>query len=196
LTVVVEATVLLVTVNVALVCPAGTVTLAGTVAAEVFELVSVTTAPPAGADAPSVTMPVLVLVAVTVAGLSVTDCTTSDPEVGVAASCRSIVTPLHIAAIVVRVNTVTLGVVMVKVPVVELAGTITLEGTVAAAELLLVRLIVAPPYGAGLSIVTVPVTDVPPTTLDDDRPNVVSDTGGAGSTSKYEALFPGPLTTT
>src|SRR2546426_8701623 len=49
------ATALVVTVNVTLVAPTGTVTLAGTVAAELL-LDSVTCAPPAGAGPPNVTV--------------------------------------------------------------------------------------------------------------------------------------------
>jgi hypothetical protein len=45
-------------VNVALVCPAGIVTLGGTLAREVFALESATTAPPLGAAACSLTVPV------------------------------------------------------------------------------------------------------------------------------------------
>jgi len=54
----VEFTARVVTVNVAVVAPATTVTLAGTVAAAVLLLDSVTTAPPAGAAPLSVTVPV------------------------------------------------------------------------------------------------------------------------------------------
>ena len=56
-----ELTLRVVTVNVAVVAPAVTVTDAGTVAAEVFELASVTTAPPVGAATSRVTVPVLVI---------------------------------------------------------------------------------------------------------------------------------------
>src|SRR3989441_13331584 len=62
-------TVLVVTVNVTLVAPTGTVTLAGTVAA-VLSLDSVTCAPPAGAGPSSVAVPVELLPPVTVVGLS------------------------------------------------------------------------------------------------------------------------------
>ena len=64
-------TVFVTTVNVAVVAPAATVTEAGTVAALVLLLVNVTTAPPAGAAALSVTVPVLFAPPVSVAGFSV-----------------------------------------------------------------------------------------------------------------------------
>ena len=62
-----------VAVNVAVVAPAATVTEAGTVAAEVFELDNVTTAPPVGAATCKVTVPVLVAPAVTEVGVSATE---------------------------------------------------------------------------------------------------------------------------
>ena len=68
--VVFAATPSVVTVNVAEVLPAGTVTLAGTVAAAVLLLESVTTAPPVGAAAPSRTVPVELLPPTTLVGLS------------------------------------------------------------------------------------------------------------------------------
>ncbi len=56
-------------------------------------------------------------------------------------------------------------VVAVNVAVVAPASTVTDAGTWAAAVLLLVKLTTAPPTGAGLSRVTVPVEEVPPSTV-------------------------------
>ena len=66
-------TALVVTVKVALVVPAATVTLAGTVATAMLLLESVTVAPPAGAPPVNVTVPVEELPPVTVAGLRATE---------------------------------------------------------------------------------------------------------------------------
>jgi hypothetical protein len=57
-------------------------------------------------------------------------------------------------------------VVTVKVAVVALAATVTLAGTCAAAVLLLDKVTTAPPIGAALLKVTVPVEGVPPSTDD------------------------------
>src|ERR1044071_7707294 len=66
------------TVNVALVCPAGTVTLNGTVARTVLLLASDTTAFPFGAADCNVTLPVEETPPVTVLGVSVTEDTAVD----------------------------------------------------------------------------------------------------------------------
>jgi hypothetical protein len=66
-------TALVLTVKVALVAPAATVTDAGTVAAAVLLLANVTTAPSLGAGALSITVPVAELPPVTLAGLTATD---------------------------------------------------------------------------------------------------------------------------
>ncbi len=70
---VVELTAVVVTVNVAVVDPAATATLAGTVAAPVLLLVSVTTAPPVGAALLKVTVPVEEVPPVTADGLKLRD---------------------------------------------------------------------------------------------------------------------------
>ena len=57
-------------------------------------------------------------------------------------------------------------VVAVNVALVAFAGTVTLAGTCVAAVLLLERVTTAPPAGAALVKVTVPVEAVPPTTED------------------------------
>jgi len=67
------ATALVLTVNVALVAPAATVTLDGTRAAAVLLLDSVTIAPPAGAAPLSITVPVEEFPPVTLVGFSVSD---------------------------------------------------------------------------------------------------------------------------
>jgi hypothetical protein len=67
------ATALVLTVNEALVAPAATVTLAGTLAAAVLLLESVTCAPPVGAGPLSVIVPVEEFPPVTLDGLSVNE---------------------------------------------------------------------------------------------------------------------------
>src|SRR5258705_218130 len=69
-TVVEAATALVLTVNVAMVAPAATVTLDGTVAAAVLLLESATVAPPAGAAPLSVTVPVEEFPPVTLVGFT------------------------------------------------------------------------------------------------------------------------------
>ena len=72
------------TVKVALLLPAGTVTLPGTVAAAGVPLCSVTTAPPAGAAPVSVTVPVEEAPPTTVAGFRLTEDSPGELTVSVA----------------------------------------------------------------------------------------------------------------
>jgi hypothetical protein len=71
---------------------------------------------------------------------------------------------LYEADIVAEVEMRTMEVFTVKVALVAPAGTITVEGTLAA-PLLLESVTCAPPAGAGPLSVTVPVEDIPPITL-------------------------------
>src|SRR3989442_5390164 len=146
------ATALVVIVNVVLVAPAGTVTLAGTVAAAVLLLDSVTCAP-AGAGPSSVAVPVELLPPVTVVGLSASE---ERRAAGFTVSVAVRVTPLYTAEMVTGVDAATALVVTVNVVLVAPAGTVTLAGTVAAAVLLLVTATCAPPAAAR------PATDAPP----------------------------------
>jgi hypothetical protein len=72
------------TVNVALVLPAGIVTLAGTVAVAVALLVRATTAPPGGAGPESATVPVEDIPPITDAGLNLTEFSAAGVTVRVA----------------------------------------------------------------------------------------------------------------
>jgi hypothetical protein len=72
--------------------------------------------------------------------------------------------PLYEAEIVTEVETTTMEVPTVNVALVAPAGTVTLEGTLAA-PLLLASVTCAPPGGAGPLSVSVPVDCAPPITL-------------------------------
>ena len=74
----------MVTVNVAVVAPAATVTLAGTCAAVVLLLVRVTTAPPDGAGPVKVTVPVEDVPPITEVGLRLTEVSAAAVTVKVA----------------------------------------------------------------------------------------------------------------
>lgn len=72
---------------------------------------------------------------------------------------------LYVAVITTDVSRVTRPVVTPKLADVAPAGTMMLAGTVTTFALLLIRLITAPPAGAGALNVTVPVEAEPPLTL-------------------------------
>jgi hypothetical protein len=162
-TVVLVVTGTVVTVNVAVVAPAATVTLAGTVATAVLFDASVTTAPPAGAAAASVTVPVeFALPPTRLVGLSVSPEGVSGVTVRVAVR----VVPPALAVTETAVLAATAEVVTVNVAVVAPAATVTLAGTVATVVLFDASVTTAPPAGAAAASVTVPVEfTVPPTTL-------------------------------
>ena len=157
-------TILVVTVNVALVAPAGTVTLAGTLAA-VLSLEMRTCEPPAGAGPFRVTVPVDVPSGppMTLLGVRTSEETAGGRTVRMAVR----VPPPKEAEIVTEVAAATALVVSVKLAVVAPAGTVTpCAGTLAAA-LLLDKRTCAPPAGAGPFSVTMPVgEEVAPETLE------------------------------
>src|SRR5438034_554651 len=158
------ATALVLIVKVAVVLAAGTVTLEGTLAAALL-LESVTCAPPAGAGPLSVTRSEERRVGTAaIVGLNGSEESVGRGGSGEVSHCVAVV-PTYDAEIVTGVDAATALVLIVKVAVVLAAGTVTVEGTLAAA-LLLESVTCAPPAGAGPLSVTVPVDDcTPPITL-------------------------------
>ena len=150
------ATGVVVTVNVVVVAPAATVTVAGTFAAAVLLLDRITTAPPVGAAWVSVTVPVEEVPPVTEAGLSPMLLRTPANTVRLA-----LWTAPWLPEMVTVVFTATELVVTVNVAEVALGATVTLAGTCAAEVLLLERVTTAPPAGAGPLSVTIPVEVAP-----------------------------------
>jgi hypothetical protein len=149
----------------ALVAPAATPTLAGTVATALLPLESVTSAPLSGAGALSVTVPVEALPAATLAGLTLKE------ESVTATTLRTIdrVWPPYATVIVTAVAPVTAVVDSAKLALVDPAGTVAMAGTVTTAGLLLESATAAPPAGAGALRTTVPVAAVPPLTVAGSR---------------------------
>src|SRR5206468_11104086 len=142
--------------------PAAPVTLVGTVATAVLLLARVTTAPPVGAAALKVTVPVEVLPPATVAGLRFSE---ERVVAGVTVSTAELLTPPYVAEIVTAIGAATGLVEIVNAALVAPAGTVTLAGTVATARSLLESGISAPPAGAAALRVTVPIEAAPPVTL-------------------------------
>ena len=139
----------------ALVCPACTVTLEGTVATDVLALDRVIEAPPDGAAPLRVTVPVELFRPLTLVGFKVSDVSVAPLLAGVMVSdafCELLPSVAVITAVVLAVTDV---VDTVNVADVEPEGTVTLPGTLAD-ELLLLRLTADPPEGAAALRVTVP----------------------------------------
>jgi hypothetical protein len=154
------------TVNDAAVSPAGTVTLAGTVAADVLPLVSATTTPPVGAAALRATVPVLLVPSTTVSGFRLRPVSVGlDDAAGDTVRTAERDAPPEVAVIVTWLVVVTDVVVTGKVVLVAPPAIVTLAGTDAAALLLLVRATACPPAGAVVDSVTLPVAGSPPVTL-------------------------------
>ena len=148
--------------KVALDAPSGTDTLAGTVAAPLL-LESETANPPAGAADVRETVPWEELPPVTLVGF--TDTAESDAGGGGAGGGVTVSVALRVdppnAPLIVRdVDAVTDAVLTVNVALKAPAGTVTLAGTVAALVLLLDRVTTAPPEGAALVRLAVPLRRV------------------------------------
>jgi hypothetical protein len=157
-----DATPRVVIVKGAVVEPADTVTEPGTVAAEVFELDSVTAAPPVGAAAERVTVPVEDAPETTEAGARVTLVTGGGGAFTV--SVAVFVTPAYPAVIVTGVCVATALVVTVNVAYELVDPTVTFAGTAATAALELERARRAPPGGPYPVRFMVAVEGAPPTT--------------------------------
>ena len=141
------------------VAPAATVTLVGTVAAEVFELDSNTVTPPVPAASVSVTVPVPVWPLAMVLGL--TDTLLSAAGGGVMVIPEVASTVLYEAVKVTGVELPTVPAVTVKVADVDPCGIVTLDGTLAAVLFELLSDTTAPPLPAAAVRVTVPVPVCP-----------------------------------
>jgi hypothetical protein len=159
-------TLLLLAVKMALVAPAGMVTLEGTVTTPVLLLERETRTPPLGAGALSVTVPEEGDPPTTLVGLNESEVSVG-PGRGCGVTVREAVCvklPLD-AEIVTGVELAEAMVVTWKAALVAPAATVTLGGTVAAEVLLLDNATTVPPLGAELSRVTLPVEEFPPLTL-------------------------------
>jgi hypothetical protein len=147
--------------NVTLDAPEGTVTLEGTLTDELLLSDNATTIPPTGAALVRVTVPVADVPPITVVGLTDTE----EREGGVTVKVADFVAPPNAAEIVAVDTAPTAVVVTEKVAVVAPAATVTLAGTVATEVLSLDNVTAAPPAGAGVANVMLPVEGVPPATL-------------------------------
>lgn len=149
-----------VTVKAAVFAPAGTVTLAGTVAADALPLLRLTTIPLPVAFPVSVAVPTEGTPPKTLAGLS----ETVDSAAGVTVMAAVVVTAPQVPEIPTVVVTTCPVVVIVNVLVFAPAATVTVAGTVAIVVSELTSETTAPPVGAFAFRVIVPETFVPPPT--------------------------------
>jgi hypothetical protein len=180
-------------VNVALVWPAGTVTLAGTVTSEVFALESVTRAPPSGAGPFNVTLPVAGVPPGTLPLNSIW------PSSGNSVMSALTVAEFQVAEIRTFVAAVTELLLIENEALVWPAGTVTLVGMVmgtvpeAPLENAFESVTSAPPDGAAPLNVTVPVDEAPPTSDTGSIFTALTVTGPPGVISNNAPWFGLPL---
>ena len=155
------ATAVVVTVKVAVFDPAGTVTVAGTVALELFEL-RFTICPPVGAATFRVTVPVEEFPPTTLVGDSETELTFAE---AIEIVWASVVEPIVAVSWEFDPAAADELVDTVKVVFTEPAGTTTDAGTVATEVVPDDSVTVVPPVGAAAEMVTVPVEDCPAFTV-------------------------------
>jgi hypothetical protein len=142
--------------------------------------------PPAGAGPFNVIVPVEGLPATTLDGLSATEAGAAPSTV----SAAERVAPEYVPEMANVAVAAVAFVVTVNGAELAPAAIVTLDGTVAAA-LALERVTVAPVLGAGPVSVAVPVTGVPPTTVEGERLTVLS-TGAAVGTTVRVAVRAAP----
>lgn len=135
------------------------VTEAGTVAALVLLEVSVTVTPPAGACPVRVTVPEADVPPITEVGV------TPGNACGASTSSVALLADPYVAVMTAFVFAESGIVVTVNVPVLAPAAMVVDAGTVATAVLPEARVTDAPPVGAGVAKVSVPVAGLPPKTL-------------------------------
>ena len=152
-------TALVVTVKEAEVCPAATVTVAGTDEA-VPVLAIATTKPPTGAGPVIVTVAVLELPPITVEGASVIESTEERVTVNVVVFVTPFAAPLSVTVAFVATGIVVTPALAVVAP----SGTVIEAGTDTAA-LFDVSATAKPPAGAGPTRVTVTSDELPPITV-------------------------------
>ena len=153
-----------VTVKLAEVCPAGTLTIPGTVATDELLVASVTEIPPAEAGELRNTVPVAFVPPGTLAGLIVMDCR-SGGAFGFALTLTKIdlVTPPAVAKTFPPVGSPVTGLVPIaKLVALFPAGIVTLAGTWMIEGLSVVRLTTPPPAGAGITSATLARPELPP----------------------------------
>ena len=177
-----------VTLKLAPVAPAGTFTEAGTlVAAELVD--SETAAPPLGAAALKVTLPVDALPPIRLAGLSATDASNAAPgAAGVTISSAWRPVPARSAKMLTEKVSATVAVEIGKLALLAPAGTDTLAGSTATPGKGVDNATTAPPLGAPVLRVTVPIAELPPVTLVGFTDTPDSSGGGPAASTISTAL--------